>query len=167
MATLNETLAVDAPDDLDDLDEAMARLSEFYLANGYLPENATPTDAPSLARDGAYIFTRGKPGNGWWTSDMSELFTRVRIESLEGELRLDYEVETTGQWLSEADRTFWSRERQAAVNFMTGVAHQPLDLRPIEEMRSKKVSRGFLSVGLTGAFAVFIVIILLGFFGII
>lgn len=165
MATLKETLATDA---LDDLDDAMARLSEFYLANGYLPAAGSAAATSDGEQDsGACVFTRGKPGSGWWTSDMSELFTRVRVEQLGEQLLLAYEIETTGQWLSEADRGFWARERQAAVHFLTGVTQQPQDLRPAEGMRSKKVSRGFVSIGLTGAFAAFIVIVLLGFFGII
>jgi hypothetical protein len=184
MATLRETGEIK---DLSEIDDPMRRLVEFYLANGYrLSERNGEFASEGVASEGVASegvasevgspedsspthvrFVRGKAGNGWWSSNMTELHTHVDLARDDETVRVAYEVDTTGQILTEVERSFWQRERQFAERYLRGSTDAPHDLRAEETDRADEKSRGFLSFGISAAIAVFMIIIFLGFLGII
>ncbi|MFP4600296.1 MAG: hypothetical protein ACLFVJ_18725 [Persicimonas sp.] len=169
MAQHQETAGFDGPFADDD---PVGRLLEFYMANGYrvVDRQRAGRDAEATDEDAALqmaSFERGRAGAGWWTSNMTELHTRVVVELADERVRLSYNVDTTGQMLNEVERAFWRRELQAARRYMLGEASEPRDLREDEAQRAQKQKGSLLSMGLWGAVAVFVFIVFLGFIGII
>lgn len=169
MAKHHETAEFDGPFADED---PVGRLLEFYMANGYrvvdrqragLDSDQADEDAPLQQAS----FERGRAGAGWWTSNMTELHTRVEVEFAEERVRLSYKVDTSGQVLNEIERAFWRRELQAARRYMLGETSEPRDLREDEAQRAKKQKGNLLSMGLWGAVAIFVFIVFLGFIGII
>ncbi len=153
-------------------DDPVGRLLEFYMANGYrvvdrqrvaLDAEVSDEDAPLQKAS----FERGRAGAGWWTSNMTELHTRVEVEFAQECVRLSYKIDTSGQMLNEIERAFWRRELQAARRYVHGDSDEPRDLREDEAQRAKKQKGSLVSMGLWGAVAVFVFIVFLGFIGII
>jgi hypothetical protein len=190
MATHRETGTIEAHLYTDD---SVQRLVTFYLANGYrvverrdeAGELVAPSDpahhlddqpaetqpAETQPAEGDALssakFERGKPGAGWWTSNMSKLHTVVVVESDGERVDIAYEVDTSGQMLKEVEKAFWRRELQWAYRYAKAESDEPRDLRDEEERRAKHQTSDMRSIGLWGAMTVFIVIVTLGFFGVI
>lgn len=175
MATHHQTGELEGPFATDD---PVRLLLEFYLANGYrLVERdgaqpaATDADDPAQVPDTQGLASarleRGKAGNGWWTSNMTELHTVVDIAVDDDAIMLNYEVDTSGQMLNDVERAFWQRELEWASRYAQGKIEEPVDLREREEKRAKEQSDNLVSIGLWGAVAIFMVIVALGFMGII
>jgi hypothetical protein len=144
--------------------EAVERLTEFYLANGYDAVEPPPLEGSKVE---AHKFERGKPGAGWWTSNMTELHTVVVLESAGERIQITYEVDTTGQMLKDVEQAFWLRELQWARRYATEETDEPRDLREDEARRAKKQTSEMRSLGVWAAVAIFAVIVGLGFLGLI
>lgn len=175
MSALRETETIERSSPTDD---SVHRLLSFYKANGYRVVECrdstgeaveAPHDDQVEVCDTVRQATveRGKPGAGWWTSDMTKLHTVVVLENLGDCVKVTYEVETSGQWLNEVEQAFWRRELKWARRWVCKEGDQPHDLREEESRRAKNQTRGMRSTGLWGAMIVFIVIVALGFLGII
>lgn len=171
MATLHETSEIDGPFATDD---PVRRLVEFYVANGYKVvehdgEAAALDDAQPLPASADQVrLERGKSGNGWWTSNMTELFTYVRLQRHDEQVHIAYEVETTGQMLNDIEQTFWRREAQWARRHVNADDDEPpRDLRDEEAKRAKQQTSSLVSVGLWGAVLAFLVLSSLILLGII
>lgn len=137
----------------DDDKAATQRLVEFYLHNGY---------ALSEGQDQPLSFHRGKAGAGWWSSDMARLQTEIVAQQTGPSLTLNYSVEVKGQRLTDVDRAFWKREARAAEQFILQEIEEPLDLRPKEAARAKKVQEKLRSRGKWAGIAAFLIVAALG-----
>jgi hypothetical protein len=144
----------------DEPESVLARLEEFYVANGY-------DYGPETGSDDTTLLVRGKSGSGWWSSNMTELASEVRLVTRANTVEIHYDVDISGQYLTDEDRTFWDNEIAKAATFGRGELQKPPDLREAEEQRAEKGFGGRLYVGVWGAFLVAVVILLLGFFGVI
>ena len=143
MGTHRETRSIETNSELE-LDP-LELAQEFYEANGY------DLDAAAEVEDGI-VLTRGKAGNGWWTSDMTELHANVRDLRRHTALMVTSEVDTTGQHFVEEDESFWSRELDALGRYVRGDDQVPKDLRVEEGTRAKSRSRSSISAGIYGMF---------------
>lgn len=115
-------------------DAPLARAARFYEANGYTCVARDGDDA------GARTATRGRPGAGWTSSDMTTLHTVVTITEAPEALELAYVVDVTGQRLSDEDRRFFEREAKAARAYLRGKHEAPMDLREAERQRAEGIS---------------------------
>lgn len=158
MANLRESGEVEGP--FPD-DEPVDRLVVFYMANGY---ELVEREADSPARAS---LERGEAGAGWWTSDMTKLHTRVHLERHAERVEVVYEVDTSGQVLNDIEEAFWRRELQAARRYCRGEVDEPRDMREQEANRAAKQKSSLMSFGLWGAVAVFLIVVLLGFLGLL
>lgn len=136
-------------------------LVEFFEANGY------SLDAASEPSSNSKTLTRGEAGAGWWSSNMTELRASVEIRSEADAILLDYRIDVTGQHLTEADRTFWKREAEAAEAHLDHPDRSPRDLRPAETERAQKIHGTMLTYGIWGAILMFLVITFLHFLGMV
>lgn len=141
------------------------KLAEFYRANGYeLLEVVDPDsdeDSDANEPDRVAQFERGETEARWWSSDMSRLPTRVEVRRENDGLTIEYEVDVTGQHLTDADRDFWEREIQAAGNFLRNPSRRPRDLRHEEAKRAEQLRRRFLSYGIWAAIIAFLMVVLI------
>ena len=155
MATLDlhESVSTEAGDDV------LEKLQEFYRANGY--------EISAGGDDDTVLMTRGESGSGWWSSNMTELASTVTLVSRGATVEIHYDVDVSGQYLTDEDRTFWSNEIAKAKKYAMGGLEKPTDLRKAEEQRADKGFSSRIYVGIWGAFLIAVVIIMLGFFGII
>lgn len=155
---------------LDGIDDPVGLLIDFYQGNGYTfdPHSPASGDASGMDESGEPTrLVRGKRGNGWWSSNMTELHTQVVIRPRQDALEIAYTVDVTGQILKDEERAFWTRERQAAEKYLREPSAQIPDLRIGETARANKKSKSFFSFGLWGGVAIFMIIIFLGFVGVI
>ncbi|MFW5967733.1 MAG: hypothetical protein ACOCV2_09460 [Persicimonas sp.] len=169
MSYHQETIEISGPFNKPD---PLSRLVEFYDENGYRLTNGRPAGDTeggegSGQKDRDHVeLERGKPGAGWWTSNMTELHARVVAERIAEEtILVEYRVDVTGQLLNDDERTFWQREARHAGHYVRGEASEVRDMRISEGHRARKQRKRLLSYGLWGAVAVFIVgasLILLG-----
>ncbi len=137
----------------DDKEAATQRLVAFYLHNGYtLPDG----------QDQPFSLQRGRAGAGWWSSDMAQLQTVLAVQPSGSTLELKYSVEVKGQRLTDVDRSFWQREARAAERFVLQEIEEPLDLRPKEAARAKKIQEKLRSRGKWAGVAVFLIVAALG-----
>jgi hypothetical protein len=164
MATLQETITLES--EHEDSEMIFARLERFFLANGYaiadIARALDPDDEESeVTRE--VLFERGDEGNGWWSSDMTELFSRVKASAASsGKLVLRYEVDVSGQRLTEEDLGFWKREREAAAAYAASEEdEEPVDLREEEKARAKGRWSSTLSSSLKGFFSAFVILFML------
>jgi hypothetical protein len=162
MATHRETGTFEGqPEQTSSLD----KLVDFYLANGYLQVDLTEPDgetAPAAVR-----LERGKSGAGWWTSDMTKLYTQLDLEWTGEHVAFTYEVDTSGQILKDVEKAFWRREVQWARRYLAGDVDTPRDLREEEAQRADQQENSLMSIGVTGAVVVFLAIITLALLGVI
>lgn len=169
MSYHRETIEISGPFDEP---EPLSRLIEFYRENGYRPtdriEGAVPDGRDGSTEDDVerVELERGKPGAGWWTSNMTKLHAHVGAERVDEEtIRVEYRVEVTGQLLNDDERTFWKREARHAGHFVRGDAAEARDMRGRETDRARKQRDRLFSYGIWGAVGIFIVcasLILLG-----
>src|SRR5690554_4049976 len=95
------------------IDDPVELLIDFYLGNGYDFDTQRPSTDTSDADDAdeltaeATRFVRGKRGNGWWSSNMTELHTQLVIQAREDAIEIAYTVDVSGQILKENERAFW------------------------------------------------------------
>lgn len=149
MSTLELTYTVD---EIDDVDDPIGRLVEFYRHNGYELQERTSSDV---------TLRRGRHHAGWWASDMTRLHTEVSIAESDPGLELHYRIETTGQLLDNADRRFWDDEAEAAA--ARARDQRPLaDLRPREAQRAARVKTELRRTGLHTALIVSVTVAALG-----
>lgn len=158
--------------DTAELDDPVGSLVDFYRGNGYEFETRAPTTQQPRDTDCAGVadpvhLVRGRRGNSWWSSNMSELFTRLTIQDCDRSVEISYEVEVSGQILNDTERAFWPREHAAAERYMRNPGAKVDDLRIAETARADEKSNTVLSFGLWSAIAIFMIIIFLGFVGII
>lgn len=166
MATLRESGEIK---NIAEVDDPLGLLADFYRGNGY---DYDTSDLSSETREDGEIppplvLSRGKRGNSWWSSNMTELHTRVVIQKQDETIQIAYAVEVTGQILKDVERAFWKLERQAAEQYLRDPSKPIKDLRIQETARADEKSNSFLSFGLWGAVAIFMFIIFLGFVGVI
>ena len=143
MGTHRETRSIETNEELEF--DPLELAQEFYEANGY------DLDATAEVEDGV-VLTRGKAGNGWWTSDMTELHASVRVLRRHTALMVTSEVDTSGQHFVEEDVAFWSRELDALERYVRGEDEMPEDLRGDEGARAKSRSRSSFTTGVYGMF---------------
>ncbi len=149
MSQFEETFSLPVDDDSS---RCLNALRSFYEHNGYRPSATNPSASTTI------VLTRGKPSAGWWSSNMTDLYTTVSATADDEGIELTYRVDTTGQHLTDEDEAFWRREATSAKNYMRG--HKPLiDLRPIEADRAKKIKREHRGVALQGAFIVIFIVV--------
>jgi len=144
-------------------DTPMKRLIEFYRANGYeLVDERIDDDRISDHPGESVVMARGNSQAGWWSSDMTKLSSRVEAyrNTDEQTLALEYQVDTSGQHLTESDRQFWDREMQAAFDHLRNPSRTPRDLRHEEAKRAERIRRRILSYGIWGAIITFLLIVL-------
>ena len=168
MAELRETHTIAGPFvDWDPLDMA----SLFFRTNRYqvvgsergalpdalerqTPQAAAPEAAmtPEESAPPAEVIVklalaRGTPGRGWTSSNLAELPTRLEL-TLEGnEIRVKYDVVTTGQILRGDEREFWRREADALSDYLTKDVAIP-NIVADETARAAEVRRELLIMGL-------------------
>lgn len=167
MATHRETGTFEGPPDEDG---ALEALVDFFAANGYAPADSSEPEAPSEEPvDTAHSVTleRGKSGAGWWTSDMTKLHTRLQLRWTGDHIEYTYEIDTSGQILTEVEQAFWRREVQWARRYLAGDMDAPHDLRDEEARRADEQENSLISMGVSGAILVFLVIVALGLLGVI
>ena len=145
---MEQIFPIEIPDDVAD---AHRRLHDFFVHNGYT------TDDDSAR---PLIMTRGTRGASWWSSNMTELQTRVTLVA-EPPAKLTYQVEATGQILSDEDRAFWKREARAAEAYLLGRG-ELVDLRRQEAQRSRKVAGEHRKLALQATLLVFLTVFVLG-----
>ncbi len=131
-----------------DVDDAVERLVEFYRHNGYKVADRA---------DDTVQFRRGRPRGGWFSSEMTQLQTTVHAEPGDDTLSLEYTVDTSGQWLTDEDRQFWSREAEAAEACVNGA--DPVDLRDDERQRAGDVTSEIRRTGLQAMFIIVILVV--------
>ncbi len=140
-------------------------LTEFFHYNGYRrkyseePNDPGDTDADEAPDE--RIFVRGRTAANWWASNMTKLPTRVEIRRDDDALEISYEVDVTGQHLTDDDRDFWRRELDAACEYLRNPSRTPRDLRHEEAKRAERIRRRMLSYGIWGAVGAFLIILLL------
>ena len=134
--------------DVDELDDAVERLVEFYRHNGY--EVAERTDEN-------VEFRRGRPRAGWFSSEMTRLQTTVRTDIDGDAVTIRYTVDTSGQWLTDEDRQFWTREAESAEECVNGA--DPVDLRDEERRRAGDVTGQIRRTGLQAMFIIIILVV--------
>ena len=167
-------------------------LIDFYLANGYRPvydatASSESADAPPLgepndqpvelpdeepfdlpdpeeADEVTLEVARGREAAGWWSSNMTRLPVRVQALRRNGEIQLRYEVDTTGQHLTDEDRDFWTDEIRAAMRYLRNPSRRPPDLRHEEAKRAEQIRRRMLSYGIWGAIIAFVFVLLVNRF---
>jgi hypothetical protein len=144
MGTHRQTRSIETNEELEF--DPLELAQEFYEANGY--------EVDPSSGEGALVMTRGKAGNGWWTSDMTELLATARVLHRHTALMVTCEVDTTGQHFVEEDEAFWSRELDALAAYVRGEDQMPEDLRADEGARARSRSRSSFSTGLYGMFLV-------------
>lgn len=133
--------------------EHPARLvKEFYETNGY--QIVEEPDHPLLLQ-------RGKAGAGWWTSNMTKLWCQVTVEPQPQTLVLAYEVDTSGQILSDDDRAFFEREVEALRSFLDE-PNGPIDLRDQEQHRAQSVTGEYRRLALKATVLVFLLVSIIG-----
>ncbi|MBA2663693.1 MAG: hypothetical protein H0U74_15500 [Bradymonadaceae bacterium] len=161
MSTLKEDHDIrmeSAPDS-----DALEALLGFYAINGY--EHAVI--AVQEGEDaGSIRLVRGKPGAGWYSSEMTELFTELEVLSDESGVRLSYVVDVKGQRLSDADRGFWRMEARCAEKVVRGEAGAE-DLRPAERKRVSSALGSMYMRSIMAAVFFVVIVLLLIFFGIL
>lgn len=167
MATHRETGTFEGPHDEG---TPLDTLVDFYVANGYVPVDAAepgePSDEP-VATARSVSLERGKSGAGWWTSDMTKLHTRLQLDWTGEHIEYTYEVDTSGQLLKEVEQAFWRREVQWARRYLAGDVDAPRDLRDEEARRADEQENSLISMGVSGAVVVFLVIVALALLGVI
>jgi hypothetical protein len=165
--------------DFDDR-EPLERLVTFYRANGYEvvdeTEDAEPDGGETVsetreqtddADPRSRTLQRGESGAGWWTSKMYELAAEVTLTRCASPdspssdaVRISYEIETSGQYLTESDRRFWTRELDTALSHLESGQGDPRDLRPTEEKRAERMEQSRMRYALWGGAAAFVLVIL-------
>lgn len=141
-------------------------LAEFYRDNGYDYAADTTSQVESApdaeGSDGeVLVFQRGRESAGWWSSNMTELSTRVELARQGDAIEISYQVDVTGQHLTEEDRQFWRHEIAAAVDHLRHPSRSPRDLRHEESKRAERIRRRMLSYGIWGAILAFLLVVLL------
>jgi len=138
-------------------EEFMCCVDRFYLQNGY---HVLPNEQEDGVDKSRACYQRGKRGAGWWTSNMTELFSEV-VASFDEDTScgaVELTVDTTGQMLSEDDRAFWEAELAALQAHVLGSDAEPKDLRKRERKRSKKGKRATLQKSAYGFLLAFVVL---------
>ncbi|MGM0556536.1 MAG: hypothetical protein ACQEVA_09190 [Myxococcota bacterium] len=156
MSTLNlhETLQTSSPQ------ATVDRLQEFYTANGYDFGMADRSDDTTS-------MIRGESGSSWWSSNMTELPCEVRLVARDASVEIHYEVDVSGQYITDEDRTFWDNELEKAIAYGSSQLETPTDLRKAEENRAEKGFGERIAMGVWGAIIIAVFIMLLGFLGVI
>jgi hypothetical protein len=140
-------------------DDTVQRLLTFYLANGYTVIEQEGASAATLER--------GKPGSGWWTSNMAKLHASIAIETEDDCVQVAYQVDTSGQLLKDVEQAFWRRELQWARRYVEGDTDEPRDMREEEARRAKHQTNDLRSLGLWSAVGIVVAILIMGFLGFI
>lgn len=133
--------------------EAVAKLISFYQFNGY---------ALSSYEENLAILTRGERGAGWYSSEMTSLFTELEIGVESDVIVLRYSVDVKGQRLKQGDLAFWGREAKFAAAVVQAEA-EAVDLRPDEAKRvAGELKRFYLNgVLFTVVFVLFVLMLIL------
>src|SRR5690554_4609516 len=131
-------------------------LSDFFVHNGYMPR---PGDDES-----SLTLTRGTPGAGWRTSEMSGLGTTLTLRIVGNAVQADYVIDIRGQHLTESERSFWKREARAAAAYLEAPEpDQLIDLRVHEATRARIARSRMRRTGFGAAITAFIVVAALYF----
>jgi hypothetical protein len=154
MSTLNlhETLETRDPQNVVD------RLQDFYNANGYVL---------GLSDDDTIVMVRGESGSSWWSSNMTELPCEIRLIPRDDRVELHYDVDVSGQYITDEDQAYWENELEKAVHYALDELEHPTDLRKAEEDRADKGFGERIAMGIWGAIIIAVFIMLLGFLGVI
>ena len=108
---------------------------------------------------------RGKPGEGWWASDMTDLGVVAELTLASDRVEAILVVDVRGQLLSSGDRAFWQSEAKSASAYLSGVS-EIVDCRMAEVLRGQSVSRSIRSTARWSGALVFIGLSILGFFAV-
>ncbi len=141
--------------------DALDRLISYYQLNGYEAVDKDSEEASEVV-----CLQRGVRGAGWYSSEMTALFTELEIEVEGDEIVLRYAVDVKGQRLNSGDRAFWGQEARHAKDVASGNV-EAVDLRPVEAKRVAKALKRFYLNGVwfTIIFVLFVLLlILLGVF---
>ncbi|RDV38465.1 hypothetical protein DV096_06495 [Bradymonadaceae bacterium TMQ3] len=131
-------------------------LADFFVHNGYMPRAADDDDALTL--------TRGTPGAGWRTSEMSGLGTTLTLRLQNNDVVAHYVVDIRGQRLNDAERGFWRREARIAQSYLESPDPDHLvDLRDQEATRARIARQRMRRTGMGAAIAAFIIVTALYF----
>jgi hypothetical protein len=160
--------------------DPMERLVKFYVANGYdirnvefRPVENAPnpqTDESGKESEGAEpsdvmvcaTLCRGRPGDGWWASDMTDLAVVADLTLERAIVEATFVVDVRGQFLSRGDREFWQSEAISSSAYLSGVS-DIVDCRAAEVLRGKAVSHSIRSGAKWLGVVVFLVLIVLGY----
>ena len=145
---MNQSYAIEVDAECEHPDRLV---KQFYQTNGY---EAVPQ------ADDLLQLRRGKKRAGWWTSNMTELWCQVTVKQSPQSLQLSYEVDTSGQILSDEDRAFWDREVAALKSFLHE-GGEPVDLRAQEATRANSVTGEHRKLGLKATAMVFLIVSIL------
>lgn len=151
------------------------RLRQFLVANDYTirehstldPDDRLDSKVLNSVEHPRFVATRGSAGSGWWSSDQSNLRSIVAVQADDNAVHATWVVDTTGQWITDDDEQFWTRETEHAQRAVEGELDHMPDLTQREEQRSKDITRSAVRTGLISAVITFCFILLLGLFGVI
>lgn len=128
--------------------------------------DGSPSEFEEVAasiESGRLHLSRGRHDTGWWSSDMTKLHAEVTAVYRSDSLEIDYEVDVSGQRLTEDDRAFWDRELDAAAEYVMHPHRTPRDLRHEEAKRAEELRRRMLTYGIWGAIIAFFLVIAVNF----
>jgi hypothetical protein len=94
----------------------------------------------------ALTVERGTPGRGWFSSNLTELQTRVTLRLQGNSVRVTYAVDTTGQHLWDDEKSFWKTEAKALERFVVGEGNLA-NIAEGEKERASKLRRDFVMMG--------------------
>ncbi len=136
--------------------DAVTKLISFYQLNGY----AFTSDESDVANP--IVLVRGERGAGWYSSEMTALFTELEIDVESDAIILRYAVDVKGQRLKQGDRAFWGQEARSAAAVVQNGA-EAVDRRPAEVKRVARELKQFYVNGVmfTVIFVLFVLILIL------
>ena len=148
-----------------DSEPPLELVTTFYRANGYEPldeESRRVEDETENRR----VLSRGEEGASWWSSTMTELRAEIELRQLASSaqypsraIEITYEVETSGQYMTDSDRRFWKREIDMASSYLDHPDGDPRDLRPMEDKRAERMEHSRIRYAFWGSAAAFILVL--------
>lgn len=152
MAEHKSTSRIPIPEECE---HPMDELKIFFRTNRYALESEDE-------EEGKAVLVRGQKGKGFWTSDLTVLPTRLELELMDEFIWARYEVDTSGQRLTDEDRSFWTREATAAITFLeTG---ETVNLVQVERDRADQIRADFARKGVfLGGVVAFVLFVFLVF----
>lgn len=92
------------------------------------------------------IVERGKRGRGWFSSNLTELYTHVELRLEGNKVNVKYLVDAAGQHLWDEEKDFWKREAKALESYLVDQGSLR-NMAENERERASEVRRDFVMMG--------------------